>query len=503
MESKRAMKRAARKGKEREKITTKTVVVSKPAPRRKQLRKTAPLLPRKMEKRYIRELPTLVTTVNTTGGHPTIAALDLEWRKATRRSRMTGAGATWLKACMDPMHDSPISMPAGWPDRNSGKSVVRHIPYNVTIGYPGLVSGGNPNFPVSSSAPNNWDCHVILNPWLNQINMTQYSRTNNVCSGVVIPSTAGVDIGGLQAFGVVAGADFAYGSPNPNTGTAPLLATLELEETYTVGMGRLVGIGIEVKNTTALNFVQGNVCVWRAPEPIIQSSAWEVNTMSPVFQAPFTPQFERYPPANQSEALLYGGPIPWLAKDGAYMPGYFNTIDNPPCFVDYLQPSLIYVTEEEDNTTDANNFAGTINTSNVWTASYVTVAGNPACLPATKIYPINQMGMIFTGLSQSTNLSIAMVVYYESFPSIAQSDILVLARPSSPYDPVALSYLTRLQSRMPVGVCSAENYDGEWFATVLEWLAGAAPLLGTAIGLPELGVLAGGGLSYAAKAIRQ
>jgi hypothetical protein len=110
---------------------------------------------------------------------------------------------------------------------------------------------------------------------------------------------------------------------------------------------------------------------------------------------------------------------------------------------------------------------------------------------ATKLYPIQQVGAFFQGLSEETTLSISMNVFVETFPTVAEPEILVLATPSACYDPVALQIFSNALSVLPVGVPAGFNPFGEWFtdivSTLSDWLTVPAtalnPVLGAGVGV--------------------
>jgi len=404
--------------------------------------------------------------------------------------RVLPTSGTFLTQALDPMHDVPIHNKVGWPDEVVLPSVIRNGKFSIPL-----------TKPANDTIPGKWDCHIILQPWLNRIGMSEYNRVNNVLSTAPIGEER--PIGGLQAYATASGTPFAYG-PNGAGDAIPEIGVLELPPEYTPGVGRIVGLGIELINETAALYVDGDIICWRAPEPHIQNELlYQADQSEPPIIYPFNPrssQFFRYPPRDGKQALIYDGTTQWKAKDGSYMVATFNDFQNPANMVGYTGPAMIFTGDKEDNVT-TYAMAETLNTTNVWTASPIhvpPVSGLQQEMnvsPAVKLHPINQMGMILTGLAPETTLQLKLNVYYESFPSIAQFDILNLARPSCPYDPVALAYLSKVTAQMPVAVMSAHNASGSWWREILRMLSAVAPAVGTAFGQPMLGAAASVGLS--------
>lgn len=416
----------------------------------------------------------------------TVAALD---RHLAKFPKLSAKGREFLKMTLDPFHDNEFQ-PCGWPDKLGMPSVVREMKQSMDLAYP----VGNASFPGGL-----WDCYVVLQPWLNAVAFRSTNRTNNVITTTVDPGPE--SIGGVQAWATNSHVDFAFGGsagPNP---PIPLIGTLEIAPEISQGAGRLVGFGIEAVNTTADIYKQGLVTNWRAPEPYGEAStfSWPSGVLGN--DRSLSCAEMRYPPQNSASALLYKGAKQWDACDGSYMIGTFLADENPPVMVNYTQPYFTVAGTEEDQTT-VEGVVGSLNTTEIWIPDTVSTAGLERAQPAMKIYPINQMGMIFTGLSQQTTVTIRFTYFYESFPSITQNQVVTLARDNTPYDRIALSYLTAVYRRMPVAVPVKENFDGEWWANVVEWLGTVAGIATTAFGLPEVGAAIGAASQGGAKLIR-
>jgi len=96
--------------------------------------------------------------------------------------------------------------------------------------------------------------------------------------------------------------------------------------------------------------------------------------------------------------------------------------------------------------------------------------------------PWDNNGCIFTGLSKQSTLQVTVKYFIERIPTIRQPDLLVLARPPAPYDPVAMELYNRALSQLPCGVMVKENPLGEWFNDVLGAVVDYAPKIGQIFG---------------------
>lgn len=425
-----------------------------------------------------------------------VPRMDIDWERVCAQKGITAAGCTFLKQVLDPKHDTSFDS-VGYVDRVSAPSVIRKYTQKGTVSFP----AGNANFTGDTS----FEVHVQFNPWPHAIPFAERGRANNYINQV-IPSNTIPNWGCVQAWAVQTGQPWTFGSNDPAAGLSPLMLSLNMDTTVTKGVGRVVGMAIEVVNTTSPLYRSGSVTCWRAPEPLEMPTTFNSypGYVSPNVIYTFTGQMMRYPPRTSAQALLYPSTV-WEAEKGIYMPGQYSTLDNPPQSVDYTLPYLSFQNVEDviyDGT------AASLNDTSLWIPLFPTyntaqAPGNISVAPGIKIIPMNQMGAIFAGLNPQSTLDVVMTYYYESFPSLSQVDILTIAKPSAMYDPVALEYMARFNRLVQVAVPSGENYDGEWFAEILEWLAGAAPIVGGLFGVPEVGLAASTLASYGARRLRK
>jgi len=363
------------------------------------------------------------------------------------------------------MHDTQLPNLCGWPDLVSTSSVVRCIKQSVPISMPNAFS------------TTTWDCHVVGWNWFQNLACNTFTRTNNIKA---VGGSAANATGGVMAYAVVAGQPLAIA-------TAPVVAQITLDPSYTIGSARIIGIGVEVINTTSDLNRQGTVTVWRQ-----EQASQEVGLLAAysgpniVYAQDYT--FVRPPPFSVANAMLYPGSRQWKAADGCYLVGTFTAAENPPTFVSYIQPAIPVIIQDDSETVGV----ATYNNSTLLSPVTLTLNTVPNCSQAIRLHPLNMLGSMFTGLSVETTLTLNVNIYYESFPSVAEAGILVLAKPSAAYDPVALEFMSRINSSLPVGVPASWNPAGEWFWEIVNDLVDMAPQIGGLFGAP--GAMLGKGI---------
>jgi len=83
----------------------------------------------------------------------------------------------------------------------------------------------------------------------------------------------------------------------------------------------------------------------------------------------------------------------------------------------------------------------------------------------------NYGGAYFTGLSNTTTLTVNSIRYFERFPAypiVVDRPLVVLATPSCRNDPQAVELYSAIIRHMPVGVPQRFNGIGDWFREAAE-----------------------------------
>lgn len=353
---------------------------------------------------------------------------------------ITPSGRDFLKEALDPFMDVPLKKLSGWPDVETGNSVVRCIKQQTTISAPSSVTPGN-----------NWDCAVVMWPWEKSLSMTTTTgRANNLLT--VDLAAATVPHGGVQIYG-------ATSPMSLNTMFTEILDQLVLSDDYTRGVGRLIGMAYEVHNTTADLYKQGAVTSGCIMTQNRSSSTFDIyNGADNSFLTATSGVPMRSPPNTLAELTILPGSKTWEAREGVYAVARFHSAENPPFNTDYVQPYLM----EDD--TDVTNIDAV-------TFPRPFPVGSPAygyASPTAHLHPKHLTVSWFSGLSYSTTLQVNTVHYYETFPYNNENSILVLATPSAEYDPIALEIYSKALSAMPCAVPVHENFQGQWWADVVE-----------------------------------
>lgn len=383
---------------------------------------------------------------------------------------ITPEGGKWLMMVLDPFHDTKIDRPVGWPDGNNNPSVIRCVKQSMTI---------------ESPDGSGYDTMISVHPLLNHrviVGTKSSFRSQNM-----IVAWNGAESGydgntydsyflNVDSYPVnanVSEMSYEYVNPGANTG-------FQLPTNFCGGPGRLVAAGFEVHNVTEEIYRSGTVTVGRAPQvadPFTAGTSWktlfattpasyDIQT-TPFTAVPLTPR-----PNRVAEAMLYDGTLQWEARDGCYVVIPFQSEANPATTVDYSQPWLTNVSTKD-----------TVVATNVNSVGVVPLIEAGSGFPANKWAPVTSSFALFTGLSPQTKLTVNLIMYYETFPSVLD-DVVTLASPSIPYDPHALQLYKHCLMKLPAGVPVAMNGLGDWFAMAVSEFSDMAGLGLSALGVP-------------------
>jgi hypothetical protein len=448
----------------------------------------------------------------------------------------------WLTTVMDPFHDNAIEL-SGMPDTNLGKSVIQCVPYSQAIKCPAGLAAANWDCHVVM-----WPLPKQIMPTQAMAGLA--ANTNYSPGGWVYPRS-GMNlfpVGGVTAYSVASGGD-TYGDTAASSVTTD--CTLSLEDGYLDGCARVIGCGFEVVNTTAPLYKQGQVAVYQQPTPTPQDTHAALymhtsSTLSPEemkegckcgvedgklcaevrekrrksLELETCPVHDKVsgkgpedpmaaalyaqalghvdtwltptPPKNLAATTKLAGTAMWEAEAGVYVPLQMNTTLNPaktqlPC------TAMVINADTQRNGYTALGLAPSVYevaATDVIGPAKAGAAGNvqPILASGTHISPFNIGGAYFTGLSPQTTLQINVKWFIERFPTPYENDLVVLARPSSPFDPRALELYGLAMNKLPVGVKQGENPLGEWFSDVLDKVADVAAPMGHALSMvPGIG----------------
>lgn len=374
----------------------------------------------------------------------------------SKSGALTEDGKAWLIAAIDPFHDEDIRL-AGYPDLLNSNSVVQLVKKQVQISAPaGLPTGAN------------WDCNMTLWPTLRSGELNGYMKYSN--NGALSDFTPfpGFAVGGFTCISGQSGNTLGFAGPGvvPSVNNSNLLQCLE----YMKGNMRVIGMAFEVINTTADMYKQGQVLVYKMPTKATNTNVGQtVPVPNGIVNIATFAKTMRLPPATLAAAELLYGSRKWAASEGAYVIARQNDMDNP---FDMPVPVPIVYTGDDLTAFGTQNYVATYSTNQIYQGSGDTGI----------ISPFDLSGAFFTGLSASTTLTVTVRWILERVPGPAEFDLVVLASPSSRYDPVAMECYSHAVGQMPPGVMLKENPLGEWFKKALTGISAWAPKIGTALG---------------------
>jgi len=366
------------------------------------------------------------------------------------KAGLTQCGTEWLIQALDPYHDTART-PTGYPDTNANSSVIQVVKQSYQL--------------VTPIAAGNWDCNVVMLPWINPITMTQTVNggnqvpPRNILTQPNPATTTDVVVGGIQVLAAASGGNLDISIPAV-AGTN-INQSFSIPNTYLQGNSRVVGMAMEICNTTSDLNRQGLVTCYRIPVPqnddgTTMITANQIGGDTNIFTGAADVVFIPKPPLNIAGAQLFAGTKAWGAEEGSYQVAGFNTPDVPANGLNFTQPAL-YTTSQTD--------AAVLFAHMTRTAPVASIGGY-AEVPAVSWTEMDMSGSFFTGLSNSTTLTVNYVVIIERFPTQDDLDLIVSAKRSPEYDVKALEAYSEIYQSLPVAVPFGENGWGDWFDTI-------------------------------------
>jgi len=399
-----------------------------------------------------------------------------------------------LISSVDPFHDLPLEV-CGYPDVNEASSVLQIVKCSSTIAAP------------ASAGTGNWDCHIHQFPWILESTggavygsyTPGWMQLDNPGGNSAQPPAKTNNWNGLVTDCVPSGTA-TFNSLNETSINNPFTTQLT---PYCGGLYRVIAMGFEVVNTTSDLNAQGIVTVYRQPQGIDTSSGTCTATFQTTFNSAQLGGFgtsslikSSNPPSNTTAAMLLQGTRQWKAKDGCYVVPTLSSMDLPTGST----PAWIIF---------PNGGSGT-QTHTMLNFNQVTIQGAAGQLMnfqagEASMTRFNHSGAYFTGLSNATTLTLNAVYVIEKFPDPTDS-LVVLAKPSCRYDPIAIQLYSEVIRGMPTGVPQRMNGLGEWFANAVsaasDFLSpalSAIPLPFTQIAGKALAAAGGGAKNYLAR----
>jgi len=392
----------------------------------------------------------------------TEAALE----KLEKFNMLTPEGRNWLIAATDPFHDSEFQL-SGFPDLNVSGSIVQCVKKTFQISQPAGIG---------TLA---WDAHFVA--W-NQATQ-RVGQANTLYNGAILNnagSAANFTTGGVSCLATATGNQGFFNSNSGGTTGIYNAGGISLDsgsDGYMQGVSRVIGYGMEIINTTAALYKQGQVVVYRQPTAAIDQQ--ETLVYGGVAAGVFTPlcypstYTVASPPTTPASAMLLEGSCQWNAEEGAYLVCTTNSLNNYPS-----EPSPVMYLVQDSESVESETGTTLIMNQNTQSVTIPSTT-NPITVPQTNsILPHNMSGAYFSGLSPQTTFTVNVTWYVERFPTPFDTQLVVLATPSAGWDQFALELYAAAMRDMPAGVRVNENPLGEWFQDVVHQVAqNASPVL--------------------------
>lgn len=399
-------------------------------------------------------------------------------KKLIKNTALTSDGADWLTLRLDPYHDfqRPI---CGYPDADCFDTIVSTLNYEFNVSHP-------------AGSVGNWDAHVFTLP-ISSLTTDNGNSVNGQFTQTAEPYSLGL---------VNVAKDLAGGPLFPTAvPVASANFTLERVDSFDnvhEGLSRVIGLGIEIIDTTAELYKQGAMTAYRMPTNVQKSCDLGYLNTAGTHQAQIRSRILQAPPSTVAEAIAFHGSVQWEAKEGCYMAVGQEGVNNP--FEMALRESVLVTGDPSLVGTDQALASRVQNLTALQVPPLVTAStGASTC----KSVNTSQCGMIMSGLAEDATFKIRVRVYVERAPLVTDSALIPLATPSATYDSKALELYSQLVSSLPVAVPVCFNAKGDWWRWIVRTIGKIAGPVGSALTPilgPEAGLI-GSGVAAAATAI--
>lgn len=463
-----------------------------------------------------------------------------QYAQAVDVAKLSPGGSVFLKKAIDPYHDFPIPH-SGYPDCNNSMTVVQEVKRSIQISSAGL------DFNAGPSPQTSWNFQIDLMPMLNKIlvNPAVYDSTNGLITSngynelASMPAVYPLQMCASLPLGPTGQSLYAWPDDNQDQWASVIGGKVVKQYTglepgfqYVMNPCRIVAAAFEVVNTTRVLDINGTVTTYRnqdvsSRKPFITNISTEpVGTPLTVNDPPVTfsenVNYIMLPPTELQDIMLLNGSQQWLAKDGCYVVAALD-LDNGNPFSVWFQRTNAFFASYVPTVTSGGLVNGLVNSgvnssfrtvnnlgaiavnensATSWAAAHDAIVGSTTdyqtfFAPFCKV-AIKPCGALFTGLSIDTTFTVNVRWLIERIPDYT-SDLIVLAKPSAPFDDRAIKLYMQVAQQLPTGCTVKENPLGEWFEKVCKIVSMAAPVILGAVGLePVGGIIAGAATSLGA-----
>lgn len=367
---------------------------------------------------------------------------------------LTGSGKDWLICGLDPFHDEQLKNLQGWPDVETAASTVRCVKQQLAFS---ATSGGG----ATPTSP--WNADVVLWPWLTPISFAPTDfRSNNVVQQTQPPPVQNV-IGGAQVFLSPLGTldVLTVASPANNLGQ------IVIDPQFTQGASRVIGLGMELRDDTAVISRQGTLTSWKyATIPRDPTTYSWTRMTTPINFGTLSGVEFRYPPVDTAHAMLIPGTTTRNSEEGSYMVATFHSNENPPYAPCATVPMIMPPAFDESTSPTTAQLIFPVMQQTL--ATFPTIGNAVFTPPMMQLFPFHMCGIKITNANPLSSYNLTLKVFIERFPSLAELTEITIATPSAEFDAMALNIYSHAMSRMPVDVPVRMNPLGEWFQDLIE-----------------------------------
>lgn len=345
---------------------------------------------------------------------------------------VTEMGRRWFDLCVDPFKD--LNMPtAGYPDTVTTPSVIQTIHDSLVVTAPGAF---------------NWDCNIFIDPLYIGAGLVQTPSSTN--PNVKIRSGQGAfsyPRGGLIIRSAAANTPLDFTTATASLGfKTDAVAQCDF---------RVIGLGLEIHNTTAEINLQGALITYRVPSADLEEvTVTLVDTDSGATSCTPT-ALKTYvlpaPPTTAAEAIDMPGSLQWEAKHGAYIVPRIVAPSLPPVSLEFVG---MLTAEGQFNVISA------IGANKLMHAGSFSAPTGFSC-----------SGVYLTGLSASTTLQVNLTYYVEVFP-YKENVLRRSVQPTPGLDAAALKLYNYVSEKLPTGVPVADNSLGTFISGVARIASG-------------------------------
>jgi hypothetical protein len=390
-----------------------------------------------------------------------------------RAMGMSESGAQFVAMAVDPFADER-QVVIGMPDQTAGKSNVFDIRQEITVTRPAALTVNDA-----------WDAHVALMPAIaarhDGTSANSYSATWDPSIGTFtkLSNLTMQSIGSvLVVVTAPEGAD-TFGHRGGVGSGAKEYFTINIPELVDpTQRARLISIGYELINETEDLYKSGAVTDYRVDADCNEQLLLDFNAGTPASSLTLVGSL---PPSNLAAAKQING-ISRESKEGSLVIGCYDRFDHEAEYPGY---GTVLLKQTEDPTSTGGSWVFGENPTD-WTSGEASVY---------RELPFLQSGSYATNLSGQTKLRVVLHAVVEVFP--APGDVLMqLARNAPAYDPVAMEWLSQLQSKTLPGYPLSWNSSTKFtralkkiFQTARRTVATLGPAASAvmmASGIPEL-----------------